>query len=65
MCLSNIYAENEGERQLLFANAATVKQEGNELVCANILGIPNRIKGTIRYVDLMENIIIVDQKPEG
>ena len=61
MCLSNIYAEKDGKRELLYTNAATVQQKGNVLVCSNILGIPTEIQGVIRSVDLMENIIVIDR----
>ncbi len=64
MCLSNVYGVHGEEKELLFPNAATVSQKGDTLVFTNILGIPFEIKGTIRSVDLLENIILIEKNEE-
>jgi predicted RNA-binding protein len=64
MCLSNVYSIRGSEKELLFSNAASVKQNGDTLVFTNILGVPFETKGTIRSVDLLENVILIDRKEE-
>lgn len=65
MCLSDVYSVHGEEKELLFANAAAVSQKGDTLVFTNILGVPFEIKGIIRSVDLLENIILIEKKEEG
>ncbi|MBO7703420.1 MAG: CooT family nickel-binding protein [Solobacterium sp.] len=62
MCLSDVYAVRDGEKKLLFKNVATLSQKGDTLVFSDILGIPNEVKGTITKVDLLENVILIDEK---
>ena len=65
MCLSDVIALRNGKEELLMSNVATVRQEGEKLVFSNILGVPSTVKGSIRSIDLLENIIRIDLAPEG
>lgn len=60
MCLSNVYTENNGERQLLYRNIADIRMEDGDIILTDIMGIPTRLSGTVRRVDLLENYVIVD-----
>ena len=60
MCLSNVYRKNAEGEELLFSNVATVSQKDDKLVFSNILGVQNEIRGVIKSVDLLENIIYIE-----
>ena len=64
MCLSDVYVLENGAKRLLYKNVASVKQKEDTLVFSDILGIPKEGKGTIASVDLLENIIIINEKNE-
>ena len=61
MCLSNVYAVKDGDRELLFKNVAAVKQDGEKLLFSDILGVPSELQGEIVSIDLLENIILVKE----
>ncbi len=65
MCLSDVFAFRNGKEELLMRNVASVRQEGEKLIFSNILGVLDTVKGTIRSIDLMENIIRIDLSEEG
>ena len=60
MCLSDVIALRNGKEELLMSNVASIKQEGDKLIFSNILGVPSTVTGSIRSVDLLENIIRID-----
>ena len=64
MCLSDVYVLENGAKRLLYKNVASVKQKEDTLVFSDILGIPKEVKGTIASVDLLDNIIIINEKNE-
>ena len=65
MCLSNVYKESPDAGNLLFRNIADIRTEGSALIMTDIMGIPRRIEGTIKKIDLIENYIIVEPLPES
>ena len=65
MCLSDVIAFQNGKEELLMSNVASVRQEGEKLIFSNILGVPSTVTGTIRSIDLLENIIRIDLSTEG
>lgn len=60
MCLSNVYSEKDGERQLLYKNIADIRMEGGDIILTDIMGIRTSLEGSIRHIDLMENFVVVD-----
>ena len=60
MCLSNVYSGEEPDSRLLFKNVASLNIDGDNITLTDILGIPTNIKGTVKKIDLLENIIIVE-----
>ncbi len=57
MCLANAYAEVD--QALLMENTKTVSVEGDEVVLRDLFGAVKRIKGTLRFVDLEENRVVI------
>lgn len=61
MCLSNVYCYDNGNEELVARNVASVEQKDGILTFSNIIGVPTEIKGNIKSVDLMENIIVIER----
>ena len=57
MCLANAYAEID--QSLLMENTKTITIEGDEVVLKDLFGVVKRIKGTLRFVDMEENRIVI------
>ncbi len=57
MCLANAYAETD--QALLMENTRTVSIEGDEVVLQDLFGAVKRIKGTLRFVDMEENRVVI------
>jgi len=60
MCLSNVYNGEQPDSKLLFKNVASLNIDGDNITLTDILGIPTSIRGTVKKIDLLENIIIVE-----
>lgn len=61
MCLSDVYCYDNDEKKLVMKNVASVEQNNGILSFSNIIGISLEIKGNIKSVDLMENIIVIER----
>ena len=57
MCLANAYAEVD--QALLMENTKTVSIEGEEVVLQDLFGKVVRIRGTLRFVDMEENRVVI------
>jgi len=65
MCLSDVYWLRNGEKELVFKNAAAVKLVNNELIMEDILGRQMSVRGSIESVDLMNNFIYLKELPKA
>ena len=57
MCLANVYAEID--QALLMENTKTVAIEGDEVVLKDLFGAVKRVRGTLRFVDMEENRVVI------
>ena len=60
MCLSTVYKiGNNGNKEEVTKNVASVKMENGEWVFTDLLGRTTVLKGNLDQIDLMENFITV------
>ncbi len=59
MCLANVYTDID--KKLIMSSTSSVKVEGDKLVFRDLFGIRKEIIGTIKSIDLENNIVIIHE----
>ena len=66
MCLSKVYLEKNGDKELLLEEVASVTIEGNQLQFKTLFGEQKTVKAGIRQIDFMtHSIFLENSKDEG
>ena len=60
MCLSKVYIKNNGDKQLLMEQVASVETRGDKLVLRTLFGEEKEIEANLKEIDLLANSIIVE-----
>ncbi|MBQ4370621.1 MAG: CooT family nickel-binding protein [Oscillospiraceae bacterium] len=60
MCLSTVYEECAGERKKLCEYVSGVSADGDNITMTDIMGVKTVVRGSIRSLDLVNNVIIVE-----
>lgn len=60
MCMSTAYEQRGDETILLCENVKNAMVSGDEITFVDILGSTVTVKGVIKKVDLIKNIMLVD-----
>jgi predicted RNA-binding protein len=59
MCLANVYTDID--KKLIMSSTSSVKVEGDKLVFQDLFGVRKEIIGTIKSIDLENNVVIIHQ----
>jgi predicted RNA-binding protein len=59
MCLANVYTDMD--KNLVMSSTSSVKVEGDKLVFRDLFGVRKEIIGTIKSIDLENNVVIIHQ----
>lgn len=59
MCLANVYTDID--KKLIMSSTSSVKVEGDKLVFRDLFGVRKEIIGTIKSIDLENNVVIIHQ----
>lgn len=62
MCLSTVYKKGAEENVFLCKNIARVIPRENEITLYDLMGKRTVLPGRILDIDLMENIILIEEK---
>jgi len=63
MCLSDVYlVKPNKEKELICKNIASVKQEDDQVILTDILGITTVVKADLESVDLMDNYVYLSRR---
>lgn len=60
MCLSDAYELKDGERNLVCTRVCGVSADGDSVTLTDLLGIRTVVPGTLKSVDLMSNVILIE-----
>ena len=60
MCLSDAYELKDGERSLVCTRVCGVTADGENVTLTDLMGIRTVVAGTLKSVDLMSNIILIE-----
>ena len=59
MCLANVYTDID--KKLIMSSTSSVKVVGDKLVFRDLFGLRKEIIGTIKSIDLENNIVIIHE----
>jgi predicted RNA-binding protein len=65
MCLSKAYIDNNGKREFLMTDIATVKGVDGKLILKNLFGETKELSATIREIDFTASILGLELSGEG
>ena len=60
MCLSKVYVDRNGKRELLMEEIASVEIGGDKLVFKTLFGEQKEIEANIRQIDFLSHSLILD-----
>ena len=60
MCLSKVYVERQGKRELLMEEVASVGVKGDRLLLRTLFGEQKEIVANIREIDFLSRSIILE-----
>lgn len=60
MCLSKVYVERQGKRELLMEEVASVGIKGDRLLLRTLFGEQKEITANIREIDFLSRSIILE-----
>lgn len=60
MCLSDAYELKDGARNLVCSRVAGVAADGENVTLTDLLGIRTVVPGTLKSVDLLQNVILIE-----
>ena len=65
MCLSKVYLEKNGDKELLLEEVASVTIEGSQLQFKTLFGEQKTVKAGIRQIDFMTHSIFLESLKVG
>ena len=66
MCLSKVYIEKNGDKELLLEDVASVEIADNKLLFKTLFGEQKTVKAGIKQIDFMtHSIFLENSKDEG
>ncbi len=60
MCLSTVVLEKNGTSEKVCEYVSNVKTEGNKITLTDVLGTETEVFGTIKSMDFIKNLIVVE-----
>jgi len=64
MCLSKVYLEKNGDKELLLEEVASVTIEGSQLQFKTLFGEQKTVKAGIRQIDFMTHSILLENSED-
>jgi len=65
MCLSKVYVNRDGERELLMEEIASVEIKDNKLVFRTLFGEQKEVKANIREIDFLSHSLVLEGLGRG
>jgi len=65
MCLSKVYVERNGEKELLIGEITSVKVEDDKLLLKTLFGEQKEIEANIREIDFLTHSILLENSKKG
>ena len=65
MCLSKVYLEKNGDKELLLEEVASVTIKGSQLQFKTLFGEQKTVKAGIRQIDFMTHSIFLESLKSG
>ncbi len=65
MCLSKVYVDRNGKRELLAEEIASVEFKGGNLRFKTLFGEEKEVEASIRRIDFMTHSIFLENTKEG
>jgi len=65
MCLSKVYVEREGKRELLMEEIASVEIGGNKLIFKTLFGEQKELEANIREIDFLSHSLVLEKLGGG
>ncbi len=62
MCQSNAYLKKDGEKELIMEDVSSVTPGEDNVVLKGLMGKEKRVKATIKYMNLMDHEIILEER---
>lgn len=60
MCLSKVYVDADGKRELLMEEVASIGFEKDKLLLKTLFGEQKEIKAVVKQIDFVTNSIILE-----
>ena len=60
MCLSNVYIDRNGEKELLLQEIASVEVSEGKLLLKTLFGESKEIRANIRQIDFLDHNILLE-----
>ena len=60
MCLSRVYVDSSGVRELLMEEVASLRFEGKKLLLKTLFGEEKKIEANIKQIDFMTHSIFLE-----
>ena len=60
MCLAKAYLGNDGERELLVEEIASLKADGNRLLVTTLFGEQREIEASIKEIDFLGSSVVLE-----
>lgn len=64
MCLSKVYVDRDGKKELLLEDVASVSIEGEKILLKTLFGEHKEIEANIRQIDFLANSIFLENLTE-
>ena len=65
MCLSKVYVDRNGERELVMEETVSVEIKGGKLLLKTLFGAQKEIEANIREIDFLTHSIFLENLKEG
>ena len=65
MCLSKVYVDRDGKKELLIEEIASVNIEDDKLLFKTLFGEEKEVKANIRQIDFMTHSIFLEREEEA
>lgn len=60
MCLSTVYEEINGEKKMVCEYVSGIATDESQVMLTDIMGKETIVKGTLKSLDFIKNIIIIE-----
>ena len=61
MCLSTVYKLKGSEQEKICEYISKVENKGNEFVFTDVMGEEITVKGTLKSMDFVKNVILLEE----